>query len=405
VGLTPGGPAPRDPGPGGHKPSAPTSASPASGTPASGTPASGTPASGTPASRTATSGAPVSGTHLARACLAIDAGNTKTDATVIADDGTVLSTARGDGFRPPVTGVTAAVDALEQTVSRALAAAHSRPDVSAPQAPQTQVGHLFACLANADLPREERQLAAAIEERGWARGTHVANDTFAVLRAGLPDDGSPRHGVAVVCGAGINCVGRDERGRTHRFPAVGRLSGDWGGGGGLADEAIWYAARAEDGRGEATELARAIPAHFGLPTMLALIEALHLGDVAGSRRHEVAPLLFRVAEAGDPLARSLVHRQADEIVTLAAVTLERLDLLGTATPLFLGGSVAAARHPLLHERLTRGLAARAPKATQHVVTAPPVLGAGLLALDRAGAAVEAYGRLRGQYEERARALA
>ena len=50
----------------------------------------------------------------------------------------------------------------------------------------------------------------------------------------------------------------------------------------------------------------------------------------------------------------------------------------------LGGGVLAARHPLLHDRITQLLAERAPKAVPHVVTAPPVLGAALYALDREG---------------------
>ena len=88
---------------------------------------------------------------------------------------------------------------------------------------------------------------------------HVANDTFALLRAGVDE---PR-GVAVVCGAGINCAGLLPDGRTARFAAVGKISGDWGGGQQLADEAFWWAARADDGRGPATALATALPAHYG----------------------------------------------------------------------------------------------------------------------------------------------
>src|SRR5690606_38685559 len=117
--------------------------------------------------------------------------------------------------------------------------------------------------------------------------------------------------------------------------------------------------------------------------------ALHLGHLPSARRHELAPLLFDVAAAGDSLARSLVHRQADEIVSLAVVSMDRLDLLGQETPVLLGGSVLAARHPLLQDRLTEQLAVRAPKATPRLVTAPPVLGAALLGLDRLGARAEA----------------
>lgn len=320
------------------------------------------------------------------ACLAVDAGNSKTDVAVVAADGSVLGAARGGGFQPPRVGVEAAVDALAAIVRRALAAAG-----------EPAVAHVTACLANADLPREERDLAAALRDRAWGEATDVANDTFAILRAGLPDDDTPRQGVAVVCGAGINCVGLAADGRTHRFPALGQLSGDWGGGGGLAAEALWHAARAADGRGGPTALAEALPAHFGLPSMYALIEALHLGDLDPSRRHELTPVLFAVAAAGDGVARALVDRQADEIVSLASVSLDRLGLLTEPVPVLLGGSVAAARHPRLHERIVTGLADRAPLATVSVVTAPPVLGAALLALDATGASPAAHTALREHY--------
>lgn len=326
----------------------------------------------------------------AAACLAIDAGNSKTDVAVVAHDGTVLGTARGGGFQPPARGLGTAMKDLAGTVSRAARAAGCDAGTGGPFAEDVS-----ACLANADLPREERELTGAVHAYGWGSGTHVVNDTFALLRAGLPDDAGDGHGVAVVCGAGINCVGRDGDGRTHRFPAVGRLSGDWGGGGGLAAEALWHAARAADGRGERTALASALPAHFGLRSMYEVIEAFHLGDLPSRRRLEAAPLLFAVAAEGDPVARALVHRQADEIVALAGVTLEALGLVGRTTPVVLGGGILTARHALLDRRVRDGLAARAPRAEPRVVEQPPVLGAALLGLDRVGAPPRAYTRLRG----------
>ncbi|MGW0188722.1 N-acetylglucosamine kinase [Streptomyces sp. NPDC003362] len=314
--------------------------------------------------------------------LAVDAGNSKTDVAVVAADGTVLATARGEGFRPPAVGVDTAVTALAHTVARALDAAGVG-----------SVAHVSACLANADLPVEEETLTAALDARGWGASVEVRNDTFAVLRAGVTE---PR-GVAVVCGAGINCVGMRPDGRTARFPALGRISGDWGGGWGLAEEALFHAARAEDGRGPATRLATTLPAHFGLTSMYALIEALHLGRVPAARRHELAPVLFGTAASGDPVARSLVDRLADEIVTMAVVALGRLDLLTEETPVVLGGSVLAARHPQLEEGVRELLSARAPKAVPHVVTARPVLGAALLGLDRVGAGADVRARLRGHF--------
>ncbi|MFJ7233491.1 N-acetylglucosamine kinase [Streptomyces tendae] len=319
---------------------------------------------------------------LSASVLAVDAGNSKTDVAVVTADGEVLGTARGGAFRPPAVGVERAVDALADAVTRAFAAAGV-----------TSVDHVSACLANADLPVEEEQLAAALHARAWGTGVEVRNDTFAVLRAGVAEP----LGVAVVCGAGVNCVGMRPDGRTARFPAIGRISGDWGGGWGLAEEALWHAARAEDGRGGPTELARTLPAHFGLDSMYALIEALHLRSVEPGRRHELTPVLFATAADGDPVARSIVDRQADEVVAMAVVALTRLDLLAEPAPVLLGGSVLAARHPQLDGRIRELLAARAPKAVPRVVTARPVLGAVLLGLDHVGAPPGAGERARAHF--------
>ncbi|MGW4253913.1 N-acetylglucosamine kinase [Streptomyces californicus] len=362
--------------------------------------------------------------------VAIDAGNSKTDVALIGEDGTVLATARGGGFQPPVVGVEAAVDVLAEALGRAVAelsaaggsggsagasgasdplgasgahgeasgAARARgvsgvPGASGGLGVLGPSVHVSACLANADLPVEEAELAAALEARGWGSSVEVRNDTFAILRAGVDD---PR-GVAVVCGAGINCVGMTPDGRTARFPAIGRISGDWGGGSGLAEEALWFAARAEDGRGEPSELARALPGHFGLDSMYALIEALHRGAIPMVRRHELTPVLFATAAAGDAVASALVERLAEEVVAMASVALNRLGLLEEEAPVLLGGSVLAARHPQLNDRIAALLTARAPKVEVRVVTEPPVLGAALLGLDRTGADQEVRRRLRAQY--------
>ncbi|WP_399029791.1 N-acetylglucosamine kinase [Streptomyces sp. 15-116A] len=313
--------------------------------------------------------------------LAIDAGNSKTDVAVVTTDGQVLTTARGGAFRPPAVGLRPALNALADTVTHAFETAGI-----------TSADHVSACLANADLPIEEQQLTAALTARAWGTTVEVRNDTFAILRAGVTE---PR-GVAVVCGAGINCVGMHHD-RTARFPALGRISGDWGGGWHLSEEALWHAARADDGRGEATALSDTLPAHFGLPDMASLIEALHLEHIAPSRRHELTPVLFRTAADGDPVARSIIDHQADEVVAMATVALTRLNLLTEETPVLLGGSVLAAQHPRLDTRIRTLLSERAPKAVPRVVKESPVLGAALLGMDHLNAPRDAQERLRVHY--------
>jgi N-acetylglucosamine kinase-like BadF-type ATPase len=328
------------------------------------------------------------------AVLAIDAGNSKTDVALVTEDGTVRGRARGGSFRPDRVGAETAVAGLVPLVERARAEA----GLDGAGAVARQVA---ACLANADLPVEHEALEAAIAARGWGGSIEVFNDTFALLRAGLDE---PR-GVAVVCGAGINCAGLLPDGRTARFAAVGHISGDWGGGGNLWQEAMWWAARAVDGRGPATTLSDALPRHAGLGSMEDLIAAVHLGDLSEADCMGLTPVLFEVAAAGDAVAEGLVRRQAEEIVALAVAAMRRLGVLGEAIPLVLGGGVLTAGHPQLMDEITRLLAERAPLAAAVVVRTPPVVGAALLGLDRLGALPPVRDRLRDSFGQSPRARA
>jgi N-acetylglucosamine kinase-like BadF-type ATPase len=321
------------------------------------------------------------------AVLAIDAGNSKTDVCVVSADGDLLGSARGGPFRPHLIGAGAAVASVAPAVAEALSRAGS-----------VTVRHVAACLANADLPIEHEGLEAAIAETGWAPAYEVVNDTFALLRAGTD---APR-GVAVVCGAGINCTGVLADGRTVRFAAVGHISGDWGGGGGLWQEAMWWAARAEDGRGPDTALRTVLPRHHGLDSMAALIEAVHLGALTDEQSMELTPLLFEAAEAGDRVAADVVRRQADEIVALAGTAIRRLGVLDEPIEVLLGGGVVTAGHPLLMTEIARLLAVAAPHAVLRVVEAPPIVGAALLGLDRIDAGDGAQERLRYSFRMAAR---
>jgi N-acetylglucosamine kinase-like BadF-type ATPase len=321
------------------------------------------------------------------AVLAFDAGNSKTDVSVVSADGEVLGAARGPGFHPHLLGASGAVDGLHLLVEQAAAAAGLDD-------PTGMVDHVSACLANADLPLEQRLLEEAVTARGWGATSAVFNDTYALLRAGLDDP----HGVAVICGAGINCTGHRRDGREVRFAAVGHISGDWGGGGFLWAEAMWWGARAADGRGPATELREALPGHYGLPSMDALIEAVHLGHLPPERCVEMTPLLFDVAAGGDRVAVDVVHRQAAEVAALAVSALTRLELLDEPAPVVLGGGVLAAGHRLLLDGIDERLSASAPKASTRVVTTPLVVGAELLGLDHVGAPDAAKERLRASYD-------
>jgi N-acetylglucosamine kinase-like BadF-type ATPase len=263
--------------------------------------------------------------------------------------------------------------------------------------------HTIACMANADLPEEEEQLAVMLAAEGWSDTTKVANDTFAVLRAGLVTPAGRPWGVAVTCGAGINCVGVARDARTTGFLALGGITGDWGGGLGLGRAALWWAIRAEDGRGPETALRELVAAHFGVPEVRDVAVGIHLGKISADDLQGLVPALLAAAGQGDQVARDLASRLADEIVTMAGTVIRRLGLGGLPVPVVLGGGLLTARDPLINGWIETRLTAQAPEAKVRVVDVPPVAGAALLGLDQAGAGPDAERRLRAAYPARSSA--
>jgi N-acetylglucosamine kinase-like BadF-type ATPase len=317
------------------------------------------------------------------ALLAVDGGGSKIDASLLRKDGTVLGAARirtrefeengGDGH-------------MQQVVDAVVAACADAGVLD--RFPVADLG--IFCLAGADLPADDRKIARWLHGSGLAGEDLVNNDTFAVLRAGTDRS----WGVAVVCGTGINCSGVAPDGRITRFPAVGPISGDWGGGGDIGSTAVWFAIRAEDGRGVKTSLADAVPHAFGFRRPRQLLEALYYGRVDEERILDIPPLVFQEAEAGDVVARSIVDRQADEVVAMAGTAIKRLRMTKLDVHVVLGGGIFRNHDERFFARIQEGLREVAPEASIRLLTSPPLIGAALLGLDRLGASNAAKARAR-----------
>jgi N-acetylglucosamine kinase-like BadF-type ATPase len=318
-----------------------------------------------------------------RVVLAVDGGNSKTDLALVREDGALLAHARGPLSSPHHLGLDRSVELLQGLLDEARG-------LAGPNGPRSvAVAEVF--LAGVDFPAEEDALHAALAARGWAEHLEVGNDTLAVLRAGTERG----WGVAVVCGAGINCVGVAPDGRRVRFPALGRITGDWGGGYDVGLEALFAAARSEDGRGPRTSLERAVPGHFGLDLPSTLAEEIHAGRLAQRRMIELAPVVFAEADT-DETAAAIVTRLADEIVALARATLVRLGLERNAVEVVLGGGLLRSGDERLHDAIAEGLARVGPEIRIRTTSAPPVVGAALHGLDRLGAGEAAKERIRAE---------
>ena len=231
------------------------------------------------------------------------------------------------------------------------------------------------------LPRGGGAPPALIDGRGWAADVSVGNDTVALLRAGTERG----WGVAVVCGAGINCIGVAPDGRQARFPALGDITGDWGGGHDVGIAAVAAATRSEDGRGPKTSLEHSVPAHFGLTTPTELTYAFHVGEIGRRRVLELPPLVF--AEAERRRRRRRDRRPADRRGRRARTSCADPPRADQGA-----GRSAARRRPAEGRRRPRPRRDRrrsrevGPSIEVHPTASAPVVGAALLGLDDLGAA-------------------
>ncbi len=320
---------------------------------------------------------------LSTTILAVDGGNSKTDIALVAQDGAVLGTARVEAGSYHAVGMEKMVDNIRSGIGQAAAVAGSGADTTIPV-----VG--VYCLAGADLPVDDQRLQRALGEAKFARETIVRNDAFAGLRAGC----SNGWGISLVCGAGMNCAGVAPSGEIVRFPALGVLSGDEGGGGDLAIRALAAAIRAQDGRAPRSSLERVLPEHFGLHSPIDLLTAVHTDELAHSALVDLAPVVFSAAQAGDEVARGLVSWLADELILMGGSAIRRLGLSDGEFEIVFVGSIWKTTDQVFHDRVCAGLREIGPQVVFRYLDAPPVLGAALLGADHLGLGATAQARMR-----------
>lgn len=303
-----------------------------------------------------------------RYVLGVDGGNFKTVAAVADERGVIHGVGRAGNSNHQGRGMKEAMDEIRRAGDAAMAEAGVQASAMAAA---------FYALAGADLPEDFATLSPAVAQLHLADVTELDNDSIVALRSGsdCPD------AVVVAWGSGTNGAGRNSAGARVRLPALGWISGDWGGGGDLGREAVWLVARAHDGRGQSTLLTDLVLDTLGVDTVDEMIRTLYLRQTSSAQVIQLAPLIFRAAAAGDVVARAVVARASTEVVTVAHSLLQRLDLLETPADVVLAGGVFRAQGCVFRDAIQSELHAIAPRARLVTPDVEPVVGAVFHALD------------------------
>ncbi|MBN1964761.1 MAG: ATPase [Anaerolineae bacterium] len=298
--------------------------------------------------------------------LGVDGGGSKTEALLVDQAGQVIGFGQSGGSNHQTIGLDTAIRHIREAAQQALAGRRAQ--------------YAAHCLAGADLPPDFALLKPALTGLGLSEAFVLYNDVIAVFRAGS----SQPFGMAVVCGMGFNAGGISRDGCEERFPALGAVTGDRAGGGYIGEAALGAAFRAWDGRGPVTCLQQDVMQALGADTMLALAERLVQNQITHWQIAALTPLVFAAAARGDAVARGLIREQGREIGTAILAILRRLDLLDVSCQAVLGGSVFYGEGTLLMRTVRRAVRPFAPLVEIKRLDMRPVVGAALLAADRAG---------------------
>ena len=312
--------------------------------------------------------------------IGVDGGASKTHALIVDRTGKFMGFGAAGTGNHQSRGLEKAVFEIRTAVTQAL----HQADLDSENA-TSKAGTACFCLAGADLKADYIMLQEAMESLDVAQKVVIKNDTMAALRAGLTHS----WGVVIICGTGFNAAARGPDGREIVLPGLGATSGDWGGGWALSQEVIRHVMRAWDGRGQPTTLTQAVLKEFDLPSEEALLETLYHHKIDSKRLHQLVPLLFRVADQGDPVARRILISLGIEVGVTANALIRRLEMQDLEVEVILAGGVFKGQGTLLIDTAREKIREEAPKAIIRRQHYEPVVGAALLALEASGADMDA----------------
>jgi N-acetylglucosamine kinase-like BadF-type ATPase len=178
-------------------------------------------------------------------------------------------------------------------------------------------------------------------------------------------------GVGLVAGTGSVAVGRLRDGTSVQVGGWGAMLGDEGGAAGLVREAVRAVWAAHDRGEEPDALAKGLLTAFAVDEVPALGAALERATDVSAQWGRHAPAVFAAAEAGSPLARTVIADGGRSLAALVA----RLAARGVAVDdVVIAGSTVLAQ-PALYDAFVTSLAASVPGARPRPLDGAPVDGA------------------------------
>jgi N-acetylglucosamine kinase-like BadF-type ATPase len=304
--------------------------------------------------------------------LGADLGATKTHTLITDEHGKAL----GFGESGPGNHETVGYDGMYESMRESMEQALKTSGLEKAEITGAGFG-----VAGYDWSSEYEDTAKTIERLGLGTSYKFVNDTVPGLIAGS----EAGWGVVVVSGTGSNCRGWDREHRQEgRVTGHGVLMGEGAGGSELMHRCMQLVGYAWSKRGPETKLSDALAQFIGAKDLDDLIRGYTTYEYQVGA--DAAPIVFQIAEAGDEVARGLIHWAGCELGEMANAVIRQLGFENLAFDVVMTGSMFEGGAMLI-EPMRATIHTLAPKARLVRLNVPPVIGSVLLGMEAAGFAI------------------
>ena len=304
--------------------------------------------------------------------LGADLGATKTHTLITDENGTARGFGESGAGNHETVGYDGMYASMQNSLEQALNASNlTKADIA---------GAGFG-VAGFDWASEYEATAKTIERLGLSAPYKFVNDTVPGLIAGSEEG----WGVVIVSGTGSNGRGWDrEHKREGRVTGHGVMMGEAAGGTELMYRCMQLVGYSWSKRGPKTKLAEALIEYVGAMDLDDLIRGYTTYEYRIGA--EAAPVVFRVAQAGDQVARDLIRWAGCELGEIANAVIRQLEFENLSFDVVMTGSMFEGGSILI-EPMRETIHKLAPKARLVRLTIPPVLGAVMLGMEAGGLTV------------------
>jgi N-acetylglucosamine kinase-like BadF-type ATPase len=299
--------------------------------------------------------------------LGVDGGGSKTHALIADQDGRALGFGVGGPGNWEGVGLEGMTAALQTAVGAALQAAGLEVH---------QIHSAGMGLAGYDWLSQREMILGGIAPLGLKCSLEIVNDATLGILAGT----SQGWGVSIVSGTGDNCRGWSRDGREGRVVGgAPHWSGEYAGGYDILLRAVRAMVFEWDRRGPTTALSPYFLEKTGANSLYELVEGLYIGKYQLDESF-IRPV-FEIAAKGDPAALEIMRWAGSELGDMACGVVRQLGLEAEPVEVVLIGSLWKG-HPLLTQSARKTIRKVAPRAALVRLTAPPVVGGVVLAMQQ-----------------------